>query len=89
MVYCVAFFFLVLDVIQSDDTLKPTSEKIKRRHARPLAFDSDDNDDNKDGEGNDDHTNQDEAVLSQKVVTSEPLHNDSQNLVSRVKMKLK
>ncbi|XP_030000084.1 histone-lysine N-methyltransferase SETD1B-like [Sphaeramia orbicularis] len=69
------------DVKQGDETLKPTSEKIKRRHARPLAFDSDDDDYNKDDERkDDDNTNQDEAVISEEVVTPAPLHNDSQNL---------
>ncbi|XP_044053095.1 histone-lysine N-methyltransferase SETD1B-A-like isoform X2 [Siniperca chuatsi] len=66
-----------VDVKQADDIFRPTSERAKRRHARPHELDSDD-------EGNEeDNTLQDEGTISDKVETIVPVDNDPQILCDR------
>ncbi|XP_030592728.1 histone-lysine N-methyltransferase SETD1B-A-like isoform X2 [Archocentrus centrarchus] len=68
------------DVKKGDDIVRTSSERAKRRHARPLDLDSDD-DNGEDGE--DDNTLQDNEMIPDKVKVFVPEEDEPQILSDR------
>ncbi|KAG7241478.1 hypothetical protein INR49_025679, partial [Caranx melampygus] len=69
------------DVKQGDDTVRPASERPKRRHARPHELDSDDDDDDKEKEA--ENQIQDEEMIPDKAEDIVPDDSATQNMSYR------
>lgn len=76
-------FHGILDAKQGDDIVIPSTERPKRRHARPQELDSDDDDDENDDKGKEEDSTLDEEIIPDKVETLVPGSDAPQMLVKR------
>lgn len=67
--------------MNGENTLQDTSQNSRRRHNRPNALDSDDDDVQEENVLNDKTNQHDNKVIADEEITSEPIEEDFQILV--------